>query len=48
MHIKDPLMLIEKSSPCGGGSGFPLRHVSGLLPYPMAYVQIKCVECIIR
>ena len=23
MHIKEPLLLIEKSSPCGG-SGFPL------------------------
>ena len=24
VHIKDPLLLIEKSSPCIGGSGFPL------------------------
>ena len=24
LHIKDPLLLIEKSSPCSGGSGFPL------------------------
>ena len=24
MHIKEPLLLIEKSSPCSGGSGFPL------------------------
>ena len=24
MHIKDPLPLIKKSSPCSGGSGFPL------------------------
>ena len=22
-HIKEPLLLIEKSSLCGGGSGFP-------------------------
>ena len=24
VHIKEPLLLIEKSSPCCGGSGFPL------------------------
>ena len=24
VHIKDPLLLIEKSSPFSGGSGFPL------------------------
>ena len=24
VHIKDLLLLIEKSSPCSGGSGFPL------------------------
>ena len=24
MHIKDPLLLIEKSRPCINGSGFPL------------------------
>ena len=24
MHIKEPLLLIGKSSPCSGGSGFPL------------------------
>ena len=31
MHIKEPLLLIIKSSPCGG-SGFPLS-LSGTLPY---------------
>ena len=31
MHIKEPLLLIGKSSPCGG-SGFPLP-LSGPLPY---------------
>ena len=30
-HIKEPLLLIGKSSPCGG-SGFPLS-LSGPLPY---------------
>ena len=24
VYIKDPLLLVEKSSPCSGGSGFPL------------------------
>ena len=33
MHITEPLLLIGKSSPCGG-SGFPLsRFLSGPLPY---------------
>ena len=33
MHIKEPLLLIVKSSPCGG-SGFPLSLcLSGPLPY---------------
>ena len=33
MHIKDPLLLIEKSSTCSGGSGFPLS-LSVLSPLP--------------
>ena len=33
MHIKEPLLLIGKSSP-GGGSGFPLScYLNGPLPY---------------
>ena len=33
VHIKEPLLLIEKSSPCGG-SRFPLsRYLNGPLPY---------------
>ena len=32
MHIKEPLLLIGKSSLCGG-SGFPRRYLSGPLPY---------------
>ena len=33
VHIKDPLLLIEKRSPCSGYySGFPLL-LSGPLPY---------------
>ena len=27
LHIKDPLLLIEKSSPFSGGSGFPLAMI---------------------
>ena len=27
VHIKDPLLLIEKSNPCSGGSGFPLAII---------------------
>ena len=32
MHIKEPLLLIGKSSPCGG-SGFLSRYLSDPLPY---------------
>ena len=34
VHIKEPLLLIRKSSPCGG-SGFPLS-LCGPLPYIMS------------
>ena len=45
VHIKEPLLLIGKSSPCGS-SGFPLSHyLSGPLPYNR---KIKCVECIVK
>ena len=33
VHIKDPLLLIEKSIPCSGCSGFFSRYLSGPLPY---------------
>ena len=45
MHIKDPLLLIGKTSQCNGSSGFPLLlsewsfTVICLTPY-------KCDECI--
>ena len=32
IHIKEPLLLIGKSSPCGG-SGFLSRYLCGPLPY---------------
>ena len=31
VYIKEPLLLIEKSSPCSGGSGFPLLLSGPLL-----------------
>ena len=33
VHVKESLLLIEKSSPCSGGSGFPF-----LLTGPLLYV----------
>ena len=40
MHIKDKLLLIGKSSPCGSGSGFPLSLFQWLFT--------TCVECVIK
>ena len=42
MHIKEPLLLIGKSSPCGG-SGFPLS-----LAICVVLHQIKCTECVVK
>ena len=49
IHIKEPLLLIEKSSLCGG-SGFPLSlsewfFTICLTPYNR---KIKCVECVVK
>ena len=49
VHIKDPLLLIRKSRPCGG-SGLCLllsewSFAICLTPYNH---KIKCVECIIK
>ena len=49
VHIKEPLLLIGKSSPCGS-SGFPFSlsewsFTICLTPYNR---KIKCVECIIK
>ena len=49
VHIKEPLLLIGKSSPCGG-SRFPLSlsvwyFTICLMPYNR---KIKCVECVIK
>ena len=36
VHIKDPLLLIEMSSPYSGGSGFPLYlHIFGTISNSM-------------
>ena len=46
VHIKEPLLLIGKSSPCGG-SGFPLSLSEWsftICPTPYNR-KIKCVEC---
>ena len=49
MHIKEPLLLIRKSSLCGS-SGFPLllsewSFTICLMPYNR---KIKCVECVVK
>ena len=36
-HIKEPLLLIGKSSPCGG-SGFLSHYLSGPLPYVRRHI----------
>ena len=51
VHIKEPLLLIKKSSPCGG-SGFPLSHrlviehpFTGSIPHgePISYFLFQAV-----
>ena len=40
MHIKEPLLLIRKSSPCSGCSGFPFS-LSGPLSYVRRHININ-------
>ena len=49
VHIKEPLLLIGKSSPCGG-SGFPLSLSEWFFTIcPTPYNRkIKCVECVVK
>ena len=49
VHIKEPLLLIGKSSPCGG-SGFPLSLSEWSFTIcPTTYNhKIKCVECVVQ
>ena len=42
VHIKEPLLLIGKSSPCGD-SGFPLSLSNcGPLPYVQRHIALVC------
>ena len=49
VHIKEPLLLIRKNSPCGG-RGFPLSLSEWSFTIcPTLYIhKIKCVECVIK
>ena len=50
VHIKEPLLLISKSSPCGG-SRFPLTLSDWsftICPTPYNHKWKKCVECILK
>ena len=38
MHIKEPLLLIGKSSPCGGSR---FRNLSGPLPYVLRHITVN-------
>ena len=42
MHIKEPLLLFGKSSPCSGSSWFPLS-LRGPLPYVRYIKYVKCM-----
>ena len=45
MHLKYPLLLIEKSNLCSGGSGFPLSYLNGHLRYVRRHISIlKCAS----
>ena len=49
VHIKEPLLLIGKSGPCGG-SGFPLSLSEWsftICPTPYNR-EIKSVECVVK
>ena len=40
LFIKDPLQLIEKSSPCSGGSGYP----NGSLLYARSHITVNIMS----
>ena len=40
VHIKEPLLLIGKSSPCGG-SGFLSHYLSGPFPYARRHITVN-------
>ena len=42
VDIKEPLLLTEKSSPCSGGSGFPLSLSERFfLPYVLGHITVN-------
>ena len=52
VYVKDPLLLIEKSSQCSGSSRFPHKLTEWFITIcPMPYTckdKLKCVEYIIK
>ena len=40
VHIKEPLLLIGKSSPCGAAAGFLSPYLSGPLPYVLRHITV--------
>ena len=50
VYIKDPLLLIEKSSSCSGGSRFPLSlsELNFTICLTSYNVNKKCVHCVIK
>ena len=45
MHIKAPLLLIEKSISCSNGNGFPLSLSEWNFTICLTTYNRKCVEC---
>ena len=41
VHIKEPLLLIGKSSPCSGRSGFPLSQSEWPLSYVWRHINVN-------
>ena len=41
VHIKDPLLLIKKSSSCSGGIRFPLLLSESSLAYSQCYITVN-------
>ena len=48
VHIKVPLLLIKKSSPCSGGSRFLLSLSEWSFTICLMPGNHKCVECVIK
>ena len=48
VHIKYHLLLIGKSNPCSGGSGFPFSLSEWSFTICMTSYNCKCVECVVK